>query len=73
MKREAATFCLGLWLMGTVCVSVAAMQDFYTIDRLLADPGNDSFAGMVDSCQGRSKIRPKGGGTLDHPAAGRSV
>ena len=45
MKREAATFCLGLWLMGTVCVSVAAMQDFYTIDRLLADPGNDTFAG----------------------------
>ena len=24
-------------------------------------------------CQGRSKTRPKGGGTLDHPAAGRSV
>ena len=56
MKREATTFCLGLWLMGTVCVSVAAMQDFYTIDRLLADPGNDSFAGMVESI-GRAESR----------------
>ena len=56
MKREAATFCLGLWLMGTVCVSVAAMQDFYTIDRLLADPGNDTFAGMVESI-GRAESR----------------
>ncbi len=48
MKREAAALCLGVWLMGTVCVSVVAMQDFYTIDRLLADPGNASFAGMVE-------------------------
>ena len=29
--------------------------------------------GYFEGCQGRSKIRPKGGGTLDHPAAGRSV
>ena len=56
MYGLAATFCLGLWLMGTICVSVVAMQDFYTIDRLLADPGNDTFEGMVESI-GRAKSR----------------
>lgn len=48
MKGKAAALCLGVWLMGTVCVSVVAMQDFYTIDRLLADPGNATFAEMVE-------------------------
>ena len=48
MRREAATLCMGVWLMGTVCVSVVAAQDFYTIDRLLANPGNEAFASMVD-------------------------
>ena len=48
MKPRAATFCLGLWVMGTVCVSVAATQNFYTIDRLLAAGGHPSFAEGVD-------------------------
>ena len=48
MKSRAATFGLGLWIMGTVCISVAATQNFYTIDRLLAAGGNPSFADGVD-------------------------
>ena len=32
-----------------------------------------NYPAELKVCQGRSKIRPKGGGTLDHPAAGRSV
>ena len=48
MKPRAATFCLGLWVMGTVCISVAATQNFYTIDRLLADGGHPAFADGVD-------------------------
>ena len=34
--------------MGTICVSVVAAQDFYTIDRLLASPDNETFARMVE-------------------------
>ena len=48
MRIHAATFCLGVWVMGTVCVSVVAMQDFYTVDRLLAASSNETFAGMVE-------------------------
>lgn len=48
MKPRAAAFCLGLWVMGTVCISVAAAQNFYTIDRLLADGGHPAFADGVD-------------------------
>ena len=48
MKPRAATFCLGLWVMGTVCISVAATQNFYTIDRLLAAGGPPPFTDGVD-------------------------
>ena len=48
MKLRAAAFCLGIWVMGTVCISVAATQNFYTIDRLLEAAGHPSFAEGVD-------------------------
>ena len=48
MKLPAAAFCLGIWVMGTVCISVAATQNFYTIDRLMAAGGHPSFAEGVD-------------------------
>ena len=48
MKPRAAMFCLGIWVMGTVCISVAATQNFHTIDRLLAAGGHPSFADGVD-------------------------
>ena len=48
MKSRAAAFCLGFWVMGTVCISVAATQNFYTIDRLLAAGGHPAFAEGVE-------------------------
>ena len=60
MRRAAAALCMGVWLMGTICVSVVATQDFYTIDRLLASPGNETFARMVEQIgpgESRSLLR----------------
>jgi len=48
MTRGAAVFCVGLWVMGTVCVSVVATQNFYTIDRLLTDAGQPRFDDVVE-------------------------
>ena len=42
--------------MGTVCVSVVAMQDFYTVDRLLTASSNEVFSGMVEDL-GRGNSR----------------
>ena len=56
MKTHAAMFCLGVWVMGTVCVSVAAMQNFYTIDRLLDGPSHTVFAAFVEEA-GREDAR----------------
>jgi hypothetical protein len=33
--RSWATFCMGLWLMGTIAMAIVATQNFFTIDRLL--------------------------------------
>ncbi len=56
MKTHAATFCLGVWVMGTVCVSIVAMQNFYTIDRLLDGPSHATFAAFVEDA-GREDAR----------------
>ena len=56
MKTHAAAFCLGAWVMGTVCVSIVAMQNFYTIDRLLDGPSHSAFAGFVEDA-GREDAR----------------
>ena len=48
MTRGAAVFCVGLWVMGTVCVSVVVTQNFYTIDRLLADARQPRFDDVVE-------------------------
>ena len=48
MKQRWALVVLGVWLMGSICTSIVATQNFYTVDRLLA--GRDShgaFAAMV--------------------------
>ena len=42
--------------MGTVCVSIVAMQDFYTVDRLLASSSNEAFVSMVEDV-GREDAR----------------
>src|SRR5262245_34482746 len=47
-KRQWALVLLGAWMAGTICVSVVATQNFYTIDRLLAVRANAKFAAVVD-------------------------
>ena len=38
MKQRWALVILGAWLMGSICMSVVATENFYTVDRLLAAP-----------------------------------
>ena len=47
-KREWTLVVLGGWMAGSVCTSVVATENFYTIDRLLAARANAAFAAMVD-------------------------
>ena len=46
-SREWALVVLGAWLMGSICTSVVATQNFYTIDRLLAASPNEHFRSAV--------------------------
>jgi hypothetical protein len=47
MKGHGALVAMGAWLAGTICVSLIATENFYTIDRLLAEPSNPHFAATV--------------------------
>ena len=47
-RRDWALVALGAWMAGTICVSVVATENFYTIDRLLAARANAAFASAVD-------------------------
>src|SRR4249920_1776694 len=49
MKQRWALVLLGAWLMGSICMSVVATENFYTVDRLLAAPGKPALAGMVQT------------------------
>src|SRR2546425_7414980 len=60
MKQRWALVVMGAWLMGTICMSIVATENFYTIDRLLADRANPAFASAVDrlgSPTGRDLLR----------------
>jgi hypothetical protein len=48
MKHRFALVVIGAWLMGSVCTSIVATENFYTIDRLLAARANPAFASAVD-------------------------
>ena len=48
MRQRWALVVMGAWLMGTICMSIVATENFYTIDRLLAERGNPAFASAVD-------------------------
>jgi hypothetical protein len=48
MKQRWALVVMGAWLMGTICTSIVATENFYTIDRLLAARANAAFASAVD-------------------------
>jgi hypothetical protein len=56
VKERLAMFALGMWLAGTILVSVVAAQNFYTIDRLLAESPNATFMSLVERI-GRSEAR----------------
>jgi hypothetical protein len=56
VKERLAMFALGVWLAGTILVSVVAAQNFYTIDRLLAESPNATFMSLVERI-GRSEAR----------------
>ena len=47
MKQRWALVVMGAWLMGSICMSIVATENFYTIDRLLAGSPNAAFATMV--------------------------
>jgi len=60
MKHRWALVVMGAWLMGTLCMSIVATENFYTIDRLLVERANPAFASTVDrlgSPQARDLLR----------------
>jgi len=42
-----AVFCLAVWITGTIFVAVIATQNFYEVDRLLAESPNTAFQTAV--------------------------
>jgi hypothetical protein len=46
--RSWAVFCMAVWLTGTLLMAVVATENFYTIDRLLRDQPNSTFAVEVE-------------------------
>jgi hypothetical protein len=47
MRRRLALVLVGAWIAASICSSVVAAENFYTIDRLLAASSNPSFARLV--------------------------
>jgi hypothetical protein len=47
MKQRWALVVMGAWLMGSICTSIVATENFYTVDRLLAASSNAAFTAMV--------------------------
>jgi len=47
VKRQWALVLVGAWIAGSICTSVVATENFYTIDRLLASPASAPFAKAV--------------------------
>ena len=47
MKLRWALVVMGMWIMGSICMSVVATENFYTIDRLLDTSTNVEFHGAV--------------------------
>ena len=59
-RRQWALVVLGAWIAGSICTSVVATENFYTIDRLLAARANPAFAAAVDrlgAVEGRDLLR----------------
>jgi hypothetical protein len=47
MKARWALFIFGVWTMGSICVSIVATENFYTIDRLLESSTKAEFYAAV--------------------------
>src|SRR3989442_12614445 len=47
MKERWALVVMGAWLAGSICSSVVATENFYTIDRLLAGSSNAALSHAV--------------------------
>ena len=47
MRQRWALVLLGAWIMGSICMSTVATENFYTIDRLLAASSDTVFPSMV--------------------------
>jgi hypothetical protein len=47
MRRQWALVVMGAWLMGSICTSIVATENFYTVDRLLAGSSGAAFTAMV--------------------------
>jgi hypothetical protein len=47
VKQRWALVLVGAWIAGSICTSVVATENFYTIDRLLAGMPNPAFAKAV--------------------------
>ena len=43
MKTRWTLFILGAWTMGSICMSIVATENFYTIDRLLESSSKAEF------------------------------
>ena len=59
-RRQWALVALGAWIAGSICTSVVATENFYTIDHLLAARANAAFASAVDrlgSVEARDLLR----------------
>jgi len=47
LKQRWTLVAMGAWIAGTVCMSVVATENFYTIDRLFAGSPNGAFSRAV--------------------------
>jgi hypothetical protein len=47
-RRQWTLVILGAWIAGSICMSVVATENFYTIDRLLASRANPALAAAAD-------------------------
>jgi len=56
VKQRWALVLVGAWIAGSICTSVVAAENFYTIDRLLAASPNAAFANTVQQL-GRPQAR----------------
>jgi len=48
MKQRWAMFAMGAWLLGAIVTFVVATQNFRTVDRLLTESANPTFAALVE-------------------------